>query len=67
VWMDFPTASNQTPNTVRLKHRSQTVGAKLHSQEEKSPDCRLRSLNLPASGGDQPLAESSVEKEVRFL
>jgi len=43
------------------------VGAKLHGQKENSPDCRLRSLNLSASGGDPSLMESSVGKEVKFL
>jgi len=37
---------NQTPNTRRYKLGSQTVGAKLHGREGKSPDRRLRSLNF---------------------
>ena len=39
-------AANQTPNTERYKLGSQTVGAKLHGREGKSPDRRIRSLNL---------------------
>ena len=38
------------------KFGSQTVGAKLHSQEGNSPDCRLRSLS-----------QTKWKKEVRFL
>ena len=37
---------NQTPNTREPKHKSQTAGAKLRGREGKSPDRRLRSLNI---------------------
>ncbi len=37
---------NQTPNARTLKRGSQTAGAKLRGREGKSPDRRLRSLNL---------------------
>ena len=46
-WMDAGpsqgTNSNQTPNAVKVKRGSQTVGDKLHSREGNNPDRQLRS------------------------
>ena len=56
-WKDYrgiyPRFSYQTPNTgivvfsseKIIENRSQTVGAKFHSQKGNSPDHNLRSLN----------------------
>jgi hypothetical protein len=34
---------NQTPNTVDLEIRSETMGTKIHGQKGNSPDHQLRS------------------------
>ena len=39
------TNSNQTPNAIKSKPGSETVGDKLHSREGNSPDHQLRSLS----------------------
>ena len=40
------TKSNQTPNAIKGKISSQTVGDKVHGQKGKSPDRQIRSLNI---------------------
>ena len=37
------TEVNQTPNTIILESRSETMGVKFHGQKGKSPDHQLRS------------------------
>lgn len=38
------TESNQTPNTIILKLRSETMGVNFHRQKGNNPDHQLRSL-----------------------